>query len=156
MIRTALAAVLALAACTAPLPEPVVETGRAGTTIHAHYGGGLAFAEADMAQHSGPVCVAGTCMSGCTAVLARSDVAVTRGAELWFHGARVQGRGGGLYATPDEVRQYDAQVAAWYARWRDLPEWFLADDLGPWRVLTGAELNRRHGVPLCGRNGDDF
>jgi hypothetical protein len=149
MIRAAIAATLLLSACTAPLPAPVVETGRAGTTIHAHYGGGLAFAEADMAEYPGPVCVAGTCMSGCTAVLARPDVAVTRGAELWFHGARVQGRGGGLYATPEQVRGFDEYMASWYSTRPGLSERFLAGDLDGWLKLTGAEMNARHGVPLC-------
>jgi hypothetical protein len=149
MIRAALASALALAACTAPLPEPVVETGRAGTTLFAHYGGGLAFAKADMAAYPGPLRLAGTCMSGCTSALSRRDVCVTPEAELWFHGARVQGRGGGIYATPEQVRGFDEYMASWYATRPGLPEWFLGGDLDPWRVLTGAQLHTRHGVPLC-------
>lgn len=149
-MRQALFALFTLPACAVPLPEPEVEITAAGTTIHAHYGGGLAFAVADMATYPGPMCLARLCMSGCTAALARDDVAVTPEAELWFHGARVQGRGGGIYATPEQVRRYDEYMASWYAPRPDLPEWFLGGDLGPWRVLTGAELAARHGVPLCG------
>jgi hypothetical protein len=146
----AFAALLALPACAVPLPKPEVETGPAGTTIFAHYGGGLAFAEADMASYPGPLCLVKICMSGCTAALARSDVSITPTAELWFHGARVHGRGGGLRVTAEQLAAYDRQVADWYSQWPGLSEWFLVGDLGPWRVLTGAELNARNGVPLCG------
>jgi hypothetical protein len=144
MIRAALAAVLALSACTAP-PPAVIETGRAGTTLYAHPGGGVASVPADLWYRPGPFAVLGDCPSACTSVLMRDDLCTGPDATWRFHGPRMHD------ATPPAVRAaYVAQVAGWYRTRPDLSEWFLSGDLDPWRVKTGREMNAEHGVPLCG------